>query len=53
MTPTIPTGYGLALENVKAMAESFNVNKNEYAGNHDGSLGFSAKRNRELNSKWK
>lgn len=36
-------------ENVRAMSESFNVNKNEYVGNHDGSQGFSAKKNRELN----
>lgn len=45
----IPSGYRTALENVRAMSESFNVNKNEYAGNHDGSQGFSAKKNRELN----
>ena len=44
-----PSGYRTALENVRAMSESFNVNKNEYAGNHDGSQGFSAKKNRELN----
>lgn len=49
MRPTIPSGYKTALENVRAMAENFNVNKNEYAGNRDGSQGFSAKKNRELN----
>ena len=45
----IPSGYKTALENVRTMSESFNVNKNEYAGNHNGSQGFSAKKNRELN----
>ena len=47
----VPIGYGLALDNVIEMTKGFNVNKNEYAGNKDGSQGFSAKRNRELNKR--
>ncbi len=47
----VPTGYSLALENVIGIAKEFNVNKKEYIGNRDGSQGFSAKRNREMNRK--
>lgn len=45
--------YQSSLENVRAMAEAFNQNKNEYQGNKDGSLGFSAKKNRDMNKKEK
>ena len=48
--PILPN-YGATLENIRVMAESFNTNKNEYARNHDGSMGFSAKKNREANAK--
>lgn len=48
----IPVGYVQALNDVVAMAEDYNPNRNEYAGNHDGSQGFTAKRNRKLNESW-
>ena len=48
----IPKGYAQALINVIAMTKDYDPNRNEYAGNKDGSQGFSAKRNRELNGNW-
>ena len=47
----MPNSYVKALGIVTAMAEEFSPNRNEYAGNKDGSQGFSAKRNRELNER--